>query len=232
MFFVKIAGIVVQINNRYAQVRNLCREYEVFGEEPRFAVSASDAEILAEQAGQQAFSLPYCEGLCVYRKLCRGMVDYDAFLLHAAVVELDGAAYAFAAASGTGKTTHIRLWQQVFGDRVSVINGDKPILRFLDNTLYACGTPWQGKEGMGKNEMCPLKAVCFLERGRENRIRRMEPAEAVGRLFHQLLLPDEEAQFGPYMDLLDRMLTMTDFYLLECNMEPEAAMTACRGMKG
>ena len=43
------------------------------------------------------------------------------------LISFDGQGIAFAAPSGTGKTTHIKLWQRLYGDRVEIINGDKPL---------------------------------------------------------------------------------------------------------
>ena len=71
---------------------------------------------------------------------------YGAFLMHAAVVEVDGIAYVFTAPSGTGKSTHVQLWLDHFGPRARVLNGDKPLFRFEGNTLYACGTPGRARK--------------------------------------------------------------------------------------
>lgn len=225
MFCIKIADIPIGINNRYPYVRHLCREFEVT-EAPAFSVSVTEEEISEEQNGEKRFSRGYCESLCVYRKICCRLARYDAFLMHSAVIAVDGAAYVFAAPSGTGKTTHIRLWLEAFGDRARVINGDKPVFRFKDGVLHACGTPWQGKERMGCNEMCPVQAVCFLEQSCENRIRRLGVEEVNGRIFHQILIPKEEQDFTCFWPLLEKLVTATDFYLLQCNREPEAALMA------
>ena len=230
MFCIKIADLSVGIDNRYSFVRRLCRGYET-KDPPAFTVRVTEQEITKEQNGEARFSRGYCESHCIYRKLCCRLAGYDAFLMHAAVVAVDDAAYVFAAPSGTGKTTHIRLWMKTFGDRARVINGDKPVFRFMDGILYACGTPWQGKERMGHNEMCPVRAVCFLERGEENRIRRLDQAEVNGRIFHQLLIPKDEQEFNCFWTLLERMTAKTPFYLLQCNREPEAARLAYETMR-
>lgn len=234
MFKIRIANLVIGIENKYSYVRRLCKEYETEAEPPDFCVSATEEEIIREQesAAEQAnYSLQYCESICLYRAICLKLVEYDAFLMHAAAVELDGETYLFAAKSGVGKTTHAKLWLREFGGRVRVINGDKPVCRFLDGKLYACGTPWCGKEGLGANVMSPVKAVCFLERGSDNSIRRMEESEVIGRIFHQLLMPREENAMNRFLDMVDRMMAEVDCYLLQCNMEKEAAWVAYEGMK-
>ena len=231
MFCIKIAGIPIGIDNRYPYVRNMCREFEVKNEQPAFTVSVSEEEITEEQAGDLSYSRGYCESLCLYRKICCGLARYDAFLMHSAAVAVDGRAYVFAAPSGTGKTTHIRLWLKRFGDRAQVINGDKPVFRFINDKLYACGTPWRGKEWLGDSRMCPVQAVCFLEQSPENHIRRLDAAEVSGRIFHQLLIPKREEDFNCFWPLLEKMTETTDFYLLECNRDPEAAQLSYETMR-
>lgn len=230
MFCIELAGIPIGIDNQYSFVRRLCEGYET-DKPPVFTVRATEEEILKEQKGNSQFSLGYCECLCIYRHICCKLVHYDAFLMHSSVIAVDGVAYAFAAPSGTGKTTHTRLWLQQFGSRAQVVNGDKPIYRFLDGRLYACGTPWQGKEGMGNNIQCPVQAICFLEQSPENEIRSLQGVEVNSHLFRQILIPKDEEDFERFWSLLERLVTSVDFYLLKCNMEPEAAQLAYQTMR-
>lgn len=231
MFCIKIANIPIGIDNRYPYVRNLCEDYEINDEEPDFTVSAAREEILAEQNGDRRFSYGYCESLCIYRKICTHLLQYDAFLMHSAAIALDDEAYVFAAPSGVGKTTHIRLWQQEFGGRVSVINGDKPIYRFMEDDLYVCGTPWRGKEGLGSNIMRPVRAICFLEQDSGNHIRPLNIDEISRRIFSQVLIPQETEDFDRFWSLLEKMVTSEKFYELKCNRQPEAARLAYQTMR-
>lgn len=231
MFKIKIAELIIRIDHKYEFVSRLCEPYKVSdAAKEDFGVSASEQEIAAESEGEENFSMPYCESLCLYRKLCLKLVRYDGFLMHSAVIELDGEAYVFAAKSGVGKTTHIRLWMQKFGSRCHVINGDKPVYRFLGGKLYAFGTPWCGKEGLGENRSAPVRAICFLERSPVNQIRRLTQAEVIGRIFHQLLMPKEEEGITRFLSMVERTISTVGCYLLRCNMEREAAAAAYRGM--
>ncbi len=132
MFCVQIAGVLVAIENRYAFTERLCADYivDVSPDKCAFSVSATPEEIAAENNNEDAFSPAYCESLALYRKMCTRMLDYNAFLFHAAVVSYAGRGYAFAAKSGTGKSTHVAQWMHALGDRVTVVNGDKPLLRW------------------------------------------------------------------------------------------------------
>lgn len=232
MFKIKIAELVIRIDNKYEYVSRLCELYKTADSaDEDFHVSASEQEILSEHQQGGDFPLPYCESLCIYRNLCLKLIGYDAFLMHSAVVELDGEAYVFAAKSGVGKTTHIRLWMQEFGPCCHVINGDKPVYRFLDGRLYACGTPWCGKEGLGENRMAPVKAICFLEQASVNHIRKLAEGEVIGRIFHQLLMPREEDAAAHFLELIDRVLFGADCYLLQCDASREAAALAYQRMQ-
>ena len=132
MFCVQIAEVLVAIENRYAFTERLCADYivDVLPGECSFSVSATPEEIAAENSNDGTFSPAYCESLALYRKICTRMLDYNAFLLHAAVVSYAGRGFAFAAKSGTGKSTHVAQWMRALGDDVTVVNGDKPILRW------------------------------------------------------------------------------------------------------
>ena len=151
--------------------------------------------------------------------------------MHCAVIEYEGKGYAFAAKSGTGKSTHISLWKKRFGKDVNIVNGDKPIMRFLeDGKLYAYGTPWCGKEGFQANTSAPLHAICFLERAPENTIRKIKADEAVMRIFHQILSPEDIETVDSLFPLLDRTLKEIPCYVLGCNISEEAAEVAYFGM--
>lgn len=223
--------MVVELRNRYRYVKELCKDYIVEGETPDFAVSATEEEI-DEELKIAGLDLPraYAEATCLHRQIARQLSKYDAFLLHSAVISCDGEGYAFAARSGTGKSTHISLWLKCFGERVHVVNGDKPILRLVDGGFRVYGTPWCGKECLGENTSCALNKLCFLERGAENCIAKVSADEALLRLFSQIYLPEEAEASAATLDLLDQFIQKTSFYLLHCNMEDEAALVSYHGM--
>ena len=80
---------------------------------------------------------------------------------------MDGQAVLFTAKSGTGKSTHTKLWRDLFGERAVMVNDDKPLLRILKDGVLVCGTPWDGKHRLSTNCALPLKAICILERGKK-----------------------------------------------------------------
>ena len=104
------------------------------------------------------------------------MPAFGRMLLHCSVLEYDGIAYAFLGRSGTGKSTHTKLWLKYLSP-TRVINGDKPIFEYVNGVFIAYGTPWMGKERWGTNTKAPLKALCFLEQAKVNAIRKLSSAE-------------------------------------------------------
>ena len=229
----KIADLYIEIQNKYKYTDLICRDYlsERSVSECDFSVYALESDCEKDRAFLTDASEPYIESLSIYRQIARKLLDYNGFIMHASVVEMDGKAYAFTAHSGTGKSTHSRLWLEAFGQKASIINGDKPLLRYLDGKLYIYGTPWCGKEGYNKNTRAPLEAICFIERAEKNSIAPMDKNTAVKRIFDQLLLPEDAAQADKLFDLIEILIENVRFYKLCCNMDKEAAIVAYNGMK-
>ena len=160
------------------------------------------------------------------------LLKHGGFYLHASAVELDGRAYLFSGPSGMGKSTHTRLWQQCFGENVRVFNDDKPALRLLDDRWYAYGTPWCGKDGINQNAKVPLAGICFLKQAPENRIRRLTPREALGRIMAQTI---HRMAHSENLDLLlghlEKIVQRIPVYELENRPEPEAARLSYETMR-
>ena len=234
MIKMKMAGLCVEIDNRYSFLESFCREFAAEFERADISVRVSDEELAAERA-VNAFgsSDGYLESICAYRAIAQELPRFGAFVFHASVVALDGKAYAFAAHSGTGKSTHTGLWLEVFGERAMIVNGDKPIVRLTEQGFVAYGTPWRGKERRGGNVSAPLAALCFLERGAKNEIAPLSDASAVMRIFDQVLLPKDPVAAARTLELLDTLFSTVPIYELHCNISNEAALVAsammCKG---
>lgn len=165
-FSIKIADLPVGISCTHPHLSDVCSEY-LTDEAPLFSVGA-DEEHKEELrkfflGSSQVFSDAFLESVAVQEKVCAAVLDYDAAVFHAALISFDGQGIAFAAPSGTGKSTHIKLWQRLYGDRVEIINGDKPLFTLRSGRFFASGMPWCGKENWGCNKTVPLKAICFID---------------------------------------------------------------------
>ena len=237
----KIADRVIEISSLYGDVHDYCRQYRFDGV-PDFSVVTVQADIDAEREKEKitaeaenrtshSASDGYMEELAVYRKIAEKMLEYDTFLFHGSCVAVDGVGYLFTASSGTGKSTHTRLWREFLGERAVMVNDDKPLIRVGDDGATIYGTPYNGKHGLGSNIAVPLKAVCLLERAQTNSICEVNASEAYPMLVQQMYRPGEPMQLARSMSLLDAMIRSVRLYRLGCNMDISAAKTAYEGMK-
>lgn len=105
-------------------------------------------------------------------------------------------------------------------------------LKCQNNRVYAYGTPWAGKEHWQKNTSVPLNGICILQRGTTNRIRQMQPAEALLGLMRQIHFPQSPENAGRTLELIDQLLKIVPVYCLECDMSWEAVKCSFERMTG
>lgn len=98
-------------------------------------------------------------------------------LLHASVTRYEGKGNLFFGVSGTGKSTHSRLWH-TYVPGSDLMNDDNPVLRFEDGKCLVYGSPWSGKTLCYRNVVAPVNALVRLEQYPENRIERLHSLEA------------------------------------------------------
>ena len=152
-------------------------------------------------------------------------------LFHGSGVAVDGAGYLFTAKSGTGKSTHTRLWRELLGDRAIMINDDKPLIRISDSGAIIYGTPWDGKHHLSNNIAVSLKAICILERAKENAILPVTREEALPMLIQQTYRPADPLTLAETLTLIDRLGMEVKLYRLRCNMDISAAKLSYGTMK-
>ena len=226
----EIAGLVIDVKNKYKYFEMMSRDFITSGKAPDFTVEVPEDVLKEAISKNPEYSDDYIEALEIYRIICKKMLKYDAMLMHCAAISVDNEAYLFTAVSGTGKTTHISLWKKKFKEKCIVVNGDKPILRLIDGKFYACGTPWRGKENYGENIMVPIKAICILERGEENSIKKIAPYDAISTIITQTLRTNDMDEMDKMLSLTDKLLEKVPFYRLKCNMNDDAADVSYNGM--
>ena len=157
-------------------------------------VPASDCECWIRDYGMQDDGNTEF-GMSAYRA-SDALLRYDRCVIHAAALLWRGKAWLFAADSGVGKSTQLRLWKELYGDEVRILNGDKPILcRESDGTLRVYPSPWKGKEEWGNDALsAPLGGMILLKQGRENVISRSVPVEMAARLLSFFFSSFEEEE--------------------------------------
>lgn len=224
MFQIKIAEHIFHVDNRYSYVEQLCRDY-LTAEPAQIYISVSEEEILKENRDGGSWSDAYLEALAVYRKICETLLEEDIVLFHCSALEIDGKAYLFTAPSGTGKSTHTRLWRETFGERVTMINDDKPLLKITDKEIRVFGTPYGGKDGLQSNTQAPVAGIVVLYQSVANTISRLTAREAYPVLLNQTYRRNDMQGMIKTMDLV-HILCRLPVYSLGCTISNEAAMLA------
>ena len=238
---IELAGIPILIRNLYPDIENLCRGYET-EKSPMIRVSVSEEDIAVERKkssqqddinaaypGQTA-SDSYLETLAVYRKIAEQMPNYDTVLLHGSAVAVAGKAYIFIGKSGTGKSTHARLWRELLKEKAIMVNDDKPLVKVEeDGSLIVYGTPWNGKHHLSSNIAVPVHAICALEQSEDNHICEMSKQQALPFLIRQIYRPGDAVALSKTLSLIDRM--NVKLFRMRCNMELDAAKVSYEKMR-
>ena len=241
-FNIEIAGVAAEIRCRFEENKAFLQDY-ISDKEAQFTIEPADADLrsmqqefdrMAENDGLAArtYSDSFLENNAIHALLAEKLVEYNVLLIHGSALCMDGEAYIFIARSGTGKSTHAGLWREVFGDRVRMINDDKPMLRIERDSVTVYGTPWDGKHHLSRNMSAPLKAIIVLGRSEINQIDKMSKADAFPELMKHALVSKDACTMTRIIDLEKQLLDLADFYILKCNMKTEAAETVWKAMNG
>lgn len=148
---------------------------------------------------------------------------YDTLMVHASVISHAGAGYMFLGKSGTGKSTHSRLWLEHIED-TSLLNDDNPVIRIVDGQPLIYGTPWSGKTHCYRNEVLPLKAVVRLSQAPFNRISVLPPLKSYASLMPACsCMRWDRASTDALHKTVERVITKVRGYHLECLPDGDAA---------
>lgn len=226
-FQIALADKTIEIHSLYEKVYDYCKKYVITKQEQLASdiiirVTNHDLEcekqinINDEQIEKSSalFSMDYLEVLFVLRKISLAMLSFNTFLMHGAVVSTKGIGYMFTAPSGVGKTTRTHLWIQNVPDSI-VVNGDKPLIKVTDDSVFAYGTPWCGKEGWNNKVSVPLKAIYLIERAdkdEDNKIVKISFADAFYTLLMQTYRPNDRNAMNKTLQLLKAMDGKVRFY--------------------
>ena len=131
--FCKIADFIIDFQNKGKNFSDISEGFlcETQNADIHLHVTITDAEYEKRIAEFKNMFMGEYAVTMAFRKLAEWLPNNGAFVLHSACFDVSGEGVAFAAHSGTGKTTHMRLWQELLGDKMVVVNGDKPIVRIL-----------------------------------------------------------------------------------------------------
>lgn len=150
-------------------------------------------------------------------------LSMDSITIHSSSFSIDGRGIIVSAPSGTGKSTHTRLWKERYAERVMLINDDRPLIRFLNGVPMLCGTPWSGSTDIYMDTKVPLSSIVMLERAAQNSIRRLDTCSALQMLMPRCFLPYfDESLMNTAMKVVERLVCTVPIYLLRCRPDYEA----------
>lgn len=151
-------------------------------------------------------------------------LPYDTVAIHSSCIVYQGKAVLFLGESGTGKSTHTRLWREHIAG-ATLLNDDSPILRVEEGKIWAYGSAWSGKTPCYKTERYELKACVRLSQAPFNHIRKLPLLQAYGAIHPSC--PPEFAYDATLYDHVSRFLGMllsaVPFYHLACLPDEAAA---------
>lgn len=147
--------------------------------------------------------------------------------VHASAIVHKNRTVLFLGESGTGKSTHTRLWQENIPD-VELLNDDSPILRAESGRCFVYGSPWSGKMPCYRQDRNELVAIVRLSQAPHNRLRHLNIQEAVAALYPSCppAFSGDAELSESVCSVLSEVLSVTPVYHLECLPNTEAAHIA------
>ncbi len=225
----RVADINLKVDVTDPNTEQICSDFCFNFQKPDLSLTVSPFEV-KEELEKSAIPVSFSEAECflIFKKLSNELAGFSAFLMHGAAISAGDRGIVLMAKSGVGKTTHALLWKQVLGEKFSFVNGDKPIIRFVDNEPIAYGSPWCGKEGFYSVRPSRITDICLIERAEQNRVESVEPAAAVEPILNQVLLPKNSAETLLVLGLVDRMLKSVRVWKIFCNKDISSAELAVK----
>ena len=152
----------------------------------------------------------------------------DTLAIHSSCIVYRDKAILFLGESGTGKSTHTRLWREHIPG-AELLNDDSPVIRVEDGKVWAYGSAWSGKTPCYKNKRYELKGCVRLSQAPFNSIRKLSVLQAYGAL-HPSCAPEFAYDAGLYDEvsrIIGEILARVPFYHLACLPDKEAALLSC-----
>ena len=233
-FKICLAQKTVLLKSRFNFLQTFCKDYLFpFEGAPDIIAEVKKEDVEKEiEIAEVETTEEYAECLCLYREIAEKLPEFDRLVMHGAAITHENRAVLFTAPSGTGKTTHIKLWKKAFGSKVDIINGDKPILHIQNDGVIVHSSPWAGKENYQKNRNAPLKAICIIKRAEKNRTYKVDPKEHLPFILHQIYLPKNGEMAQKTLQLFNSIISQIPVYIVECNISENAATAAYNAVFG
>lgn len=152
--------------------------------------------------------------------------------IHASVIMKGGKAFAFLGKSGTGKSTHSRMWLENIPG-TELLNDDNPIIRIIDGKARIYGSPWSGKTPCYKNASVELGAVVRIVRAPSNFTEKLSVTQSYACIFPSVSAyrPDRKIADGVHNTIV-ALVTSVPCYNMHCLPDGEAAKVCCNTVYG
>src|SRR5690554_4897251 len=152
--------------------------------------------------------------------------------LHGSAINYKGDCILFAAPSGTGKSTHAKMWKHLYKDDVSWVNDDKPLLEVTNEGIFVYGTPFSGQYASNTNDKKPLKAIVFLKQGITDKVDKLNEKESLKQLMQNTLRPSEEALWDSALKHFEYIIKNTPIYMLDASLSTNAVKAVKNAIYG
>ena len=157
----------------------------------------------------------------------------DTLAIHSSCIVYQDKAVLFLGESGTGKSTHTRLWREHIEGAV-LLNDDSPMIRVEEGKVWAYGSAWSGKTPCYKQERYELVACVRLSQAPYNRIQKLSVLQAYGAI-HPSCAPEfayDDALYDEVSRIIGQILSLVPCFHLACLPDREAALLSCQTIFG
>ena len=224
----KFANFFVEINPLYDYTKDMIKFFETYETPTSDVIKVGDKFTVDDYKKYISLhpEVPIYETEYVYLSFdfFEKILKYNAIMVHSSAIKYNDKCYLFSADSGVGKSTHTALWHKVYGDKVQIINDDKPIIRLENNKLIVYGSPFAGGTMKFQNDSAVLGAIVFLERSENNSIEELSPQKAMRYLFKETMRRIGKNKMNDSLNMINRILENCKFYKLKCNMDKSSAI--------
>ena len=149
--------------------------------------------------------------------------DQLTMLMHASVIRHQGKGYLMTAPSGTGKSTHTRLWYDNIPG-CDLMNDDNPVVRVVDDEAIVYGSPWSGKTPCYRNIQAPVGGIVRIQQRPENTIRKLSSLEAFSNLLPAISnMKWDKRVYNGVCDGISELIRLCGMYELGCLPDAAAA---------
>ena len=149
--------------------------------------------------------------------------DQLTMLMHASVIRHQEKGYLMTAPSGTGKSTHTRLWYDNIPG-CDLMNDDNPVVRIVDGQAVVYGSPWSGKTRCYRNIQAPIGGIVRIQQRPENSIRKLSSLEAFSNLLPAISnMKWDKRVYKGICDGIAELIRLCGMYELGCLPDAAAA---------